>query len=481
MEKEKKKKTIIICGSIILGICLIVGLAFLLANTSGPLIGTTGISDNNTGNVELVGTRKEGSTFYITTRVGTSTSNNSVKDFITSDNNYNDIYPGAIVEAGTSTISANQKLIDENNISRDKLGINVNVKGESTFDLNIKNPNRETIENYIRKELKSHTGTAETTVRNTLVNNQKQLANELGLTNDYRIDYKAIQTGNKNYMIAVFDQVYYSVKAEFQKDITINGVDSSNNQLAEITDVDYGRRVIVMFTISTTYSMNPIEEWKASLTTTGFKDLKDLKNAAVTVYSIGGSSDDYKYEVFNPNDIQTLNNYIASELNYSKDRVAIPLSYKMNYIKDGSQVYANQSTENSNIKVEKREGVKIQFDTAYNYDTNHARLYAKKIIGVNNDGSYQLGPWLCLRDSKSKNQEFYVDGEYAEFAFSFDITGGKKWPYTDVFWKASQPAPKDIYIEWGGGSYTPWIEITVDGNRVVDISNLDSHSKDKFE
>ena len=108
MEKEKKKKTIIICGSIILGICLIVGLAFLLANTSGSLIGTTGISDNNTGNVELVGMRKEGSTFYITTRVGTSTSNNSVKDFITSDKNYNDIYPGAIVEAGTSTISANQ-------------------------------------------------------------------------------------------------------------------------------------------------------------------------------------------------------------------------------------------------------------------------------------------------------------------------------------------------------------------------------------
>ena len=36
-------------------------------------------------------------------------------------------------------------------------------------------------------------------------------------------------------------------------------------------------------------------------------------------------------------------------------------------------------------------------------------------------------------------------------------------------------APENMYIEWGGGVRHAWIEITVDGNRVVDESNCSSH------
>lgn len=287
--------------------------------------------------------------------------------------------------------------------------------------------------------------------------------------------------GNQNKMAVIFDQVYYSAKADLQKGITISGAESSDKKFAGISDVDYGRRVIVFLTISTKTSLNPEEEWKASITNTGFKDTNILKDTGITVFSVGGSVNEFTPIFFDDFSIKALNDYIASELDYSKDRIAIPLSYKMNYIEDGSQVYANQKIENSDLKVEKRETIKVNFDSAYNYITNYARFYARPILGVNKDGSYKLGNWECLHESGSNNQEFYVSGKYAEFAFSFDIMGGKDWPYTDIFWRANQGAPKKIYIEWGGGSLTPWIEITVDGNRVVDQSGLSSHDKDKFQ
>ena len=281
-------------------------------------------------------------------------------------------------------------------------------------------------------------------------------------------------------MVVIFDQVYYSAKADLQKDITINGEEYKDKKLAEITDVDYGRRLIVILTMSTKTSLNPEEDWKASITNTGFKDTNILKDTDILTCTIGGSVNELKFSYFNHN-IQALNDFIASELDYSKDRIAIPLSYKMNYLEDGSQVYADQKIENSNLKIEKREAIKVNFDSAYGYRTNYARFYARPIIGVNKDGSYKLGDWERLQESGSSNQEFYVKGKYAEFAFSFDIMGGKDWPYTDIFWRANQGAPKKMYIEWGGGSQTPWIEITVDGNRVVDQSGLSSHDKDKFQ
>ena len=193
--EEKKKKIITTCVCIVFAICLIAGLIVIALNQNGQLTGTAGVSDKDTGNVELVGMREDGMTLYITTKTGTSVASDSIKDFIAKHDDYSSIYPGAIVEPNTSAISATQKEVDENNITRDKLGLSVNVKGESSVELNIENPNKETIANYIRKELKSHSGKAETNVRYAMVNSEEQLVDELGLpkqSHRYGMDYKAI-------------------------------------------------------------------------------------------------------------------------------------------------------------------------------------------------------------------------------------------------------------------------------------------------
>ena len=103
-----------------------------------------------------------------------------------------------------------------------------------------------------------------------------------------------------------------------------------------------------------------------------------------------------------------------------------------------------------------------------------------KQVGVNEDGSYKLGPWEKLLDETTGNKERYFKGKYAEFGFSFDISWGTDWPYSDVFWTVDNGAAKEIKIEWGGGVRTAWIEITVDDKKVVDDTNCSSHSEYNF-
>ena len=307
----------------------------------------------------------------------------------------------------------------------------------------------------------------------------------MGITDNdaYRIDYKAISMGTYSYMFAIFDQVYYSVNsvpqtaAELynetvsQQALSDNGI--NNAETAEITSVDYGRRVVVCVQ-SVDGSSTAKSTLEASISNNGFTQTG--VSAMYSIYVIGGSSGNQLARISNTDDVNEVNNIINSELSYNKDLTAVPLSYKMNYLKDGSQVAANKDTESENIVTETRKRVKITFDPATAYDTKQYVLYAKPIKGVNSDGSYKLGNWECLRDDNSTNNEtIYVSGKYAEFAFAFDITWGTDWPYNGIFWKADMAAPENMYIEWGGGVRHAWIEITVDGKRVVDESNCSSH------
>ena len=57
----------------------------------------------------------------------------------------------------------------------------------------------------------------------------------------------------------------------------------------------------------------------------------------------------------------------------------------------------------------------------------------------------------------------------------------RDWPYNGIFWKANMAAPENMYIEWGGGVRHAWIEITVDGKRVVDESNCSSHDGPNYK
>ena len=457
--------------------------------TDAPLEGSV-IAANNEVEVRAMRENNDGSFTIITSR-GTSSFSGSSMDFIPAGGDLGDLYPGAVVKSDNSKITAAQKLIESEDLTRNALELYVDIKEGEEFSLQIDEPNQGTVTGNVQETIKNQTGTAVSSVRHAAVDNSEQIEKQLGITDNdaYRIDYKAISMGMYSYMFAIFDQVYYSVNAlpqtaaelynetVSQQALSDNGI--NNAEIAEITSVDYGRRVVVCMR-SGDGSSTAKSALEASISNDGFTQTG--LNVDYYIYVIGGSSGNKLVLKSRESDVNAVNKIINSELSYDKNLTAVPLSYKMNYLKDGTQVVANIDTESANIVTETRKQVKITFDPATAYSTKQYLLYAKAIKGVNSDGSYKLGNWECLKDDDSyKNKTIYVNGKYAEFAFAFDISSGTDWPYNGIFWKADMAAPENMYIEWGGGVRHAWIEITVDGKRVVDESNCSSHSGPNYK
>lgn len=188
-----------------------------------------------------------------------------------------------------------------------------------------------------------------------------------------------------------------------QQTLSDNGI--NNAETAEITSVDYGRRVVVCVR-SVDGSSTAKSTLEASISNNGFTQTG--VSAMYSVYVIGGSAGNKLVYTSATDDVNEVNEIINSELSYNKDLTAVPLSYKMNYLKDGSQVVANKDTESDNVVTETRKQIKITFDPATAYNTKQYILYAKPITGVNSDGSYKLGNWKCLQDGDSKKTKRYT-------------------------------------------------------------------------
>lgn len=490
----KKKKKIIILGTLILlGICLIVGLIILVANTNGSLTGTAGVQEK----VELMNMYEDDSgNFIIATKRKTDSKTSSTTNFSAPSGNIGDLYPGSVVKTNTSKITASQKLVEGEDLPRKNLKLNVDIKHGTSSTVEVENPNKESVMRYIQKEVKNENGTAETSVKYALVSSEDQIQKELGIVGNnnnhwYNVDYKAIEVGKQKVMLVVFEQIYYSVKTDPQKadslfadsvtkqTLTSKEIGPNNYDAAEVTSVNYGRRIVVKLTTQATEHPDAEKEWKEAISNTGIKKTSIDDDTSYRVYIVGGTKGSNELSDGNYS-LSELNELISSELKYTKGMTAVPLSYTMNYLHDKSEVAVSVDGSNSNIVVENRNVFKVHYDPATKYVTKEAKLYGRPIVGLNGDGSYKLGNWEQLTDNKSK-ATFNVKGKYAELAFAFDISSGTDWPYNDIFWKADKPAPKDITIEWGGGTHSAWIEITVDGTKVVDESNCSKHSAPNYK
>lgn len=109
------------------------------------------------------------------------------------------------------------------------------------------------------------------------------------------------------------------------------------------------------------------------------------------------------------------------------------------------------------------------------YETRKARIYAKRITGIQND-EYELGPWETIYSGENLNsgtwEDVCVTRDYAEFGFSYDIAWGEPWPYSGCFWTIDNGEVKDgIYISVFGETRNPKMFIDVDHNRVVSECN----------
>ena len=65
---------------------------------------------------------------------------------------------------------------------------------------------------------------------------------------------------------------------------------------------------------------------------------------------------------------------------------------------------------------------------------------------------------------------FTIDPDYVEFGFEFDIIGGTRWPYTDIFWNEERSKSKkvdtiDVHI--GGTVRFAAVTILVNGKTEI--------------
>lgn len=118
------------------------------------------------------------------------------------------------------------------------------------------------------------------------------------------------------------------------------------------------------------------------------------------------------------------------------------------------------------------------------YHATNVKLYGRKIIRVERDGSFTLGAWELLNPITSFNGflindvRFDISGTYVAFAFSFDITWGTDFPFSDIFWDDIYNTDWDfINIEMDGMCRTANIRIDVGLHGKIHVQNLQAHKE----
>ena len=129
----------------------------------------------------------------------------------------------------------------------------------------------------------------------------------------------------------------------------------------------------------------------------------------------------------------------------------------------------------------KNKQVHIRFSHRGLYVANESMLYARKIVGVNEDGTYQLSPWECISHRSNvaycSDKEITLPATYVIFGYSFDITWGTDWPFGQEFWNNVNTVAEDIRILITGGNRTPEVLIMVNGNTVYKNDNCSAHNQ----
>ncbi len=115
------------------------------------------------------------------------------------------------------------------------------------------------------------------------------------------------------------------------------------------------------------------------------------------------------------------------------------------------------------------------------YVAADSMLYARKIVGVNADGTYQLSPWECISCRNNvcycADKHITLPATYIIFGYSFDVAMGTDWPYSREFWNNANTVAENIKIVITGGCRTPEILIMVNGKRVYYNDNCPEHDQ----
>jgi len=262
------------------------------------------------------------------------------------------IYPGALLKGGSIPSGEYTPLVAD----RKPITISIslqNISGSPTRT--IKDPKPSTVTETI-KELLSSEVTGPTAAKVTYSMENIYSAEQLNLAlranfKNQNVDVKAMfdfsRTEIHSRMLIKFLQVFYTISIDppgkpsdfFNVLPDINTL--GNCSPVYVSTMTYGR--MVLYSISSTQSLTELNaalnlNIQAATASGGTDDsasyTKLLKSSEMKFYIVGGAADS-ALKVLDGG-LKSLNNFIISGANYSKDSPSAPLSYKLSYLKDGS-------------------------------------------------------------------------------------------------------------------------------------------------
>ncbi len=179
-----------------------------------------------------------------------------------------------------------------------------------------------------------------------------------------KIDFEAVQKGEKQIEVVNFKQIYYTATfdaptnpaAVFDKSVTPEdlkqrGVDSQTPPVY-VSNVSYGRQIYVKFE-----SASKSTELKAAINAVikgatiapNSEWSRLLKNTSVTAVIVGGNASGAAKVVTGT--VENLKELIREGANFSAQSPAVPISYKTAFLKDNAQATLQNSTDYIETKV----------------------------------------------------------------------------------------------------------------------------------
>ena len=445
---------------------------------------------------------EDGSNLVVTSRSVEKMENNTA-DIATLGGIVGDLYPGAVVHADNNLVDGRPNMLPIDGINRRALPIYLDVAGNTIESQAVKNASVDTVNPAINKMLdewfrSGKTAAANATYKCIMVHSEKQVDMALGVegaAKKYGVDAEACMKGEKQQMLVIFNQTYYTVRTPHRtvdglfkdnvdrKDFEDNGVTADNPGLAEVTSMSYGRQIVVKLETNNK-SVDVETAWRASIGATEikaegkFKEIMEDTNYSVCAY--GGNSNTVG-ELMESRTLSETNMALKDDHQFTDKTPAVPLSYSTTFIDDGTHATINRATEYVALSRQVRKPITFEVDSASLWSEKSQCLYGRKIVGIDDNNKLILGKWTKICPDKGDVKMNNISGAYAEFGFEVDVRGGTDWPYSDVFWRASDGVVNNIKIETGGTCRMANIKITVNDKEVFSKKNCDSHSSHNWE
>lgn len=225
------------------------------------------------------------------------------------------------------------------------------------------------VERWTKNYSSSHSVPARVQYESTTAYSMNQLKAKFGADFEkagapLKIDFEAVQKGEKQIEVVNFKQIYYTATfdaptnpaAVFDKSVTPEdlkqrGVDSQTPPVY-VSNVSYGRQIYVKFE-----SASKSTELKAAINAVikgatiapNSEWSRLLKNTSVTAVIVGGNASGAAKVVTGT--VENLKELIREGANFSAQSPAVPISYKTAFLKDNAQATLQNSTDYIETKV----------------------------------------------------------------------------------------------------------------------------------